>query len=235
MKRFIVAGGFALGLALMPGTAGATNDKVSVCHATGSMSNPYVLISVSENAWENGHSDHEGDVLAIEIEVLVDRDDNGRERFETVRFCPGAAPIPGPAGPKGPEGPIGVPGRDGKDGTNGLDGLNGADGKDGTAQHNCAGASGWLYSSDHCRPLAVTGLTGPAGPQGERGEVGPQGPAGGTTVIAANDTSTTTVPAGPAGELAHTGSNAWLIALGLFAIFTGGAFFIVRRFLARTA
>lgn len=251
LKRFITAGALgALGLGLIPGTAGATPaPKVSVCHATGSATNPFVLITVSENAWLNAHSDHEGDVLATEIEVVVDVED-GREKTETIRFCPGPAPIPGPQGPAGPQGPpgnpglgfqgpagpagaAGIPGRNGKDGAdgqNGLDGLNGADGLN-AVQHKCLGLDGYLYSADKCLPLSVVGEAGPQGERGEIGPAGPQGSAGGTTVLAANDTAPTVAPAHsvPVGELAHTGNNDWMY-LGVGLVLVGALAFGVRKY-----
>jgi hypothetical protein len=41
-------------------------DKVYVCHATGSESNPYEVVEVDKDAWdehESAHSDHEDDFL----------------------------------------------------------------------------------------------------------------------------------------------------------------------------
>lgn len=37
-------------------------EKVEICHATGSASNPYVRITISVNGL-NGHGDHEGDII----------------------------------------------------------------------------------------------------------------------------------------------------------------------------
>jgi len=34
---------------------------VLVCHVTGSASNPFVVINVSNRGWSNGHSKHDGD------------------------------------------------------------------------------------------------------------------------------------------------------------------------------
>lgn len=39
-----------------------TNEKVTICHATGSATNPYVQITISENGLK-GHGDHEGDII----------------------------------------------------------------------------------------------------------------------------------------------------------------------------
>jgi hypothetical protein len=38
-------------------------DKITLCHATGSASNPYVKITVSEQGATNGHSKHAGDII----------------------------------------------------------------------------------------------------------------------------------------------------------------------------
>ena len=39
------------------------HDKVTLCHRTGSEKNPYVVITIAREGWENGHSKHEGDRL----------------------------------------------------------------------------------------------------------------------------------------------------------------------------
>jgi hypothetical protein len=39
------------------------NMKVTICHATGSTTNPYVAIEVSASAVLNGHGSHEGDII----------------------------------------------------------------------------------------------------------------------------------------------------------------------------
>lgn len=72
MKRILATAGIA-GIALIgvtaPANAGDKGDddskKVSICHATGSESNPYVHITVSENAvnGNGGHASHEGDLI----------------------------------------------------------------------------------------------------------------------------------------------------------------------------
>ena len=67
MKKVLAAAGIA-GLALLaisaPANAGP-DDKISICHATGSDSNPYTEITISENGL-NGHNAqgvHDGDIV----------------------------------------------------------------------------------------------------------------------------------------------------------------------------
>ena len=70
MKRILATAGIA-GIALIGVTAPASagdkdgDKKVSICHATGSESNPYVHITVSENAanGHDGHAGHAGDLI----------------------------------------------------------------------------------------------------------------------------------------------------------------------------
>lgn len=38
-------------------------DKVTICHKTGSAKNPYVEISISNNAIKDGHGTHVGDLI----------------------------------------------------------------------------------------------------------------------------------------------------------------------------
>ena len=52
-----------------PGAAGG--DKITICHATGSMINPYNEITVSVNGL-NGHGDHEGDLIPAPDEGCPD-------------------------------------------------------------------------------------------------------------------------------------------------------------------
>jgi hypothetical protein len=48
-----------VGSSLAAGNAeGESGDKVTVCHATSSETNPYVAITVAPQGWENGHSRH---------------------------------------------------------------------------------------------------------------------------------------------------------------------------------
>src|SRR5262245_43735552 len=41
------------------------NGKISICHATHSARNPYVLLKVNESACVNAHSEHNGDYVAV--------------------------------------------------------------------------------------------------------------------------------------------------------------------------
>lgn len=54
--RFIIIALVILGLSAT--SAALAGEKVIVCHATGSQSNPYVEIEVAKQAWESGHSPH---------------------------------------------------------------------------------------------------------------------------------------------------------------------------------
>ncbi len=68
MRKKIVALAFASGLLIavavpMFGVAGTTSaeplEKVTICHRTGSESNPWVVITISGNAWSDpGHVPH---------------------------------------------------------------------------------------------------------------------------------------------------------------------------------
>ncbi|MGH9136740.1 MAG: hypothetical protein ACRD0G_06790 [Acidimicrobiales bacterium] len=54
MFRIAVAGAMLGAFTLAPSSGSASPVKVTICHATGSASNPYVLITVSENAVREG-------------------------------------------------------------------------------------------------------------------------------------------------------------------------------------
>jgi hypothetical protein len=40
-----------------------SHEKVTICHATGSETNPYVKITIAMSGWLNGHRKHGGDIL----------------------------------------------------------------------------------------------------------------------------------------------------------------------------
>jgi len=64
----LTTGAFAL-----PAAAGGNNDKVEICHATGSESNPYVVIKVDSHAVDtegSDHTHHEGDIIPATPECL---------------------------------------------------------------------------------------------------------------------------------------------------------------------
>jgi hypothetical protein len=73
--------------------AATAHSKVLICHATGSATNPYVLISVSVNAWSkgSGHGAHADD-------VFVDWSWPGDPRQKNDALCPAS----GPAAPTSP-------------------------------------------------------------------------------------------------------------------------------------
>jgi len=60
MKKIILS--LSLMSMLVAGVAFA-NEKVTVCHSTGSEKNPFVEINISVNGWIHGHSHHAGDLL----------------------------------------------------------------------------------------------------------------------------------------------------------------------------
>jgi hypothetical protein len=43
-------------------TPGNTDQKITICHATGSSKNPYVMITISINGL-NGHGNHPRDII----------------------------------------------------------------------------------------------------------------------------------------------------------------------------
>lgn len=228
MKKFIALGvGVLVSFSLItPALANEDKpEKVTLCHSTGSETNPWVEISVSENAVNgiNKHLKH-GDFIVTNEEPCNDDDDSPPIELVSLTLCGQVdgsfikihADIttqgdlfqlevtdepcePGPAGP---------PGSPGSNGTNGTNGTNGKDGKDG-----------------------ATGPAGPTGPKGDKGDAGavgttgsqgPQGPAGPSGPQGLNNTpESTTIPvtdsASNLTELPRTGSNgaAWLALLGI--------------------
>jgi hypothetical protein len=53
-------------LAAMFSTASAQTEKITVCHRTESETNPFVMINISINGWNDGHINHVDDFLPVE-------------------------------------------------------------------------------------------------------------------------------------------------------------------------
>lgn len=62
LRGAIFVSAFSMVFSAFVPTAGATNDKVEICHSTGSQSNPYVQNEPSKSGDLNGHSGHTGPV-----------------------------------------------------------------------------------------------------------------------------------------------------------------------------
>lgn len=223
MRKFIVAAAaVAVGLLGLAPLANATPaPKVTLCHATGSASNPWVRINVSINSNTlAGHAAHQGDLL-----LGVDNDN--------VLQCPGPVGPQGPSGPAGPQGPPGSPGDPGSPGAPGAPGtpgLPGAPGLNGlTPIGVCTGNPGGIYfiyqSNPHHVELVVelpdshflisseTPCYGPAGRDGTNGTngkdstvAGPAGPAGKDSTVAGPAGKDSVVP-GPSGAAGLNGTN----------------------------
>jgi hypothetical protein len=58
-RHWIISVLILLALAFAGGSPAAANEKVGICHATGSESNPYVFIEVAEQAALNAHIDRD--------------------------------------------------------------------------------------------------------------------------------------------------------------------------------
>jgi hypothetical protein len=61
--RTLVVGLTFVSVALIAVAAGAQQDHVTICHATGSTSNPFVLISPSVSGVFHGHLHHGDDII----------------------------------------------------------------------------------------------------------------------------------------------------------------------------
>lgn len=92
MKKVLAAAGIA-GLALLGASTPASADpegKISICHATGSETNPYVEIEISENGL-NGHNAqgvHDDDIVPAPAAGCPAGDDGGHgSAAEKVTFC----------------------------------------------------------------------------------------------------------------------------------------------------
>jgi hypothetical protein len=71
-----------------PADDSKAHQKVLICHATGSATNPYVLISVSASAWSNGHGHG-----AHADDVFVDWSWPGDHRQKNDALCPASSPV----------------------------------------------------------------------------------------------------------------------------------------------
>jgi ABC-type sugar transport system substrate-binding protein len=70
MKRLAALGAAAVMVVAMAAPAAAKQDKVWVCHATHSVTNPWVLVHVA-NGWDEGHGNG-GPALHQNIDFEVD-------------------------------------------------------------------------------------------------------------------------------------------------------------------
>jgi hypothetical protein len=74
LKRLIIAT-IVIGLAFAAFplvAAAAPEDKVFVCHATSSESNPWVIIQIAESAWYEAHDFHHDDADFV-LKDITDR------------------------------------------------------------------------------------------------------------------------------------------------------------------
>lgn len=100
MKRLATIFVFLLTLFLFPVVAGGNEDKVTVCHATGSKTNPYVVITIDRSGWENGHKKHDGDFLTTTGNCLaVDKDKYEKSEKDKKTAAPSATPKASPVAP----------------------------------------------------------------------------------------------------------------------------------------
>ena len=62
-------GTLVLAAALILGVTYAyAGEAVTLCHATGSETNPYEEITVSYNGWLHGHEGHAGDIMPVPLD-----------------------------------------------------------------------------------------------------------------------------------------------------------------------
>lgn len=127
---------------VLAGAVAHGSDKVDICHATGSSSNPFVSNSVDDDSiWHNGvakgHAAHQNNEDIIPPFSVSGPDFPGlnwtaENQIIHANGCVVGQPGPeGPQGPAGPQGPQGPAGEDGETGPQGLPGDPGKDGKDG--------------------------------------------------------------------------------------------------------
>lgn len=95
-----------LSLSGAPIAAAAPAEKIDICHATGSASNPFVSISISVNGL-NGHAEHSGDIIPpnSSLPAGLNFDATGKATFENG-CVPVVAPVQPPAQPERPVPPV---------------------------------------------------------------------------------------------------------------------------------
>ena len=203
------------------------NETVTLCHATGSNTNPYVEITVSVNAAgiAGGHADHIGPIWDSTLSDSQWGDIIPAFTFSDFSYpglnysALGAAWLANgcmePAAPGAGYGygygyGPGAPGAPGAPGTPGTPGTPGAPGSPGTP-----GTPGTPGST------GATGATGSTGPIGSTGPTGATGATGatGTTVFGAIPLG---APQTGAGGASHSDDSAW-VALGILALVGAGA------------
>jgi hypothetical protein len=91
MKRLAALGASAVVVVAMAAPATAKQDKVWVCHATPSVSNPWVLVHVSTSAWENGHGGG-GPALQKDVDMLVEAYPGIHQGPAPALVCDGGMP-----------------------------------------------------------------------------------------------------------------------------------------------
>lgn len=98
MKLFFIAVGFLMGIGIsIAGYVHATQIKVSLCHATGSSSNPWVVIQVDASAQQT-HLDDGDKVYSGPVK------DNGHpDQKEGDEWCNQTLPNPNPSPTPSPE------------------------------------------------------------------------------------------------------------------------------------
>lgn len=135
------------------GDHGSDSKKVTICHATGSEKNPYVVITIAEQAWLNGHKDgHNGkaDIYPVPAKGCVsahhddDDDHDGEKPDEDVTVPPGeddvVPPGEGAAVPPGEGAAVVVPA-----GAGAAVAVNqGFNAQTAVASHSDAGLPGWV-------------------------------------------------------------------------------------------
>lgn len=199
MKKLIAyTAGVTMAFGLFASPAAATSNKITLCHATGSATNPYVSVTVDDDSiWKNGqpkgHAAHQDNMDIIPPFSVSGPDFPGLNwtadnQLIHANGCVASVPGPqGPEGPAGPAGPQGPQGPPGEPGTNGNDGKDGNDGADGLTPHIICFPGqglGYTYTPDEflntdteylLEEGAVCPLVGPKGDRGKKGKPGVDG------------------------------------------------------------